>query len=68
MFLAVGTASKNHHHFVIQSQESDVNPGYHIFFVIVGLCGGNCLFWTIIDSEIVTIFQYMTPEEMYLLF
>lgn len=44
MFLAVGTASKNHHHFVIQSQESDVNPGYHIFFVIVGLCGGNCLF------------------------
>lgn len=44
MCLAVGTASKSHHHFVIQSQESNVNPCYPFFVVVIVLgLGRNSL-------------------------
>lgn len=66
MCLAVGTASKNHHHFVTQSQESNVNPGFHaLFFIIVlGWREIVCLFYTITDCEIAIVFQYMTRRNV----
>lgn len=52
MCLAVGTASKNHHHFAIQSQESNVNPGCHplFFCYCVGLWGGLFVYFELLQT------------------